>query len=144
MRFILLDRVLAIERGRWIRALKNVAMSEDIFEYHFPGFPVLPGAFLLECFEEASVLLIEATENYSVLLTLKGLRNAKYRRFVRPGAQVIVEAELTEPLGTWCRAQVDGREVACADLEFSAVPCPPRAGHLARIEELLSLLSSGA
>ncbi len=142
MRFILIDRILELEKGRAIRTLKNVAMSEDIFEYHFPGFPVLPGAFILESFEEASILLIEATEDYSVLPTLRHFRNAKYRRFVRPGAQLIVEAQLTRPGETHCRARVDSREVARAALGFSIVPCPRRAGHLARLEDLAILLSS--
>lgn len=142
MRFILLDRILQLEKGRGIRALKNVSLSEDIFEYHFPGFPVLPGAFLLESFEEASVLLIEATEDYSIVPTLKRLRHVKYRRFVRPGAQVLVEAQLTPPLKTRCQASVDGQEVARADLEFSASRCASGAGHLARLRELTVLLSS--
>jgi len=142
MRFIFVDRILELEKGRWIRTLKNVAMSEDVFEYHFPGFPVLPGSFILESFEEASVLLIEASEAYSVLPTLRYLRNVKYRRFVRPGAQLIVEAQFTHPLETRCRASVDAREAARADLEFSTVACPPGAGPLARLRELTRLLSS--
>jgi len=142
MRFIFIDRVLELERGRSIRGLKNVTMSEDIFEDHFPGFPVLPGALILESFEEASTLLIEATEDYGVLPSLSAVRNAKFRRFVRPGTQLVVEALLTGPGETWCRASADGREVARADLEFSAVTCPPRTGHLARLHELSLLLSS--
>jgi 3-hydroxyacyl-[acyl-carrier-protein] dehydratase len=142
MRFILLDRILALDKGQRIRALKNVALSEDIFEYHFPGFPVLPGAFLLESFEEASILLIEATQDYSVLPTLRCLRNAKYRRFVRPGAQLLVEAEFAAPLETRCRASVEGREVASADLEFSLVPCSRGAGYLTHLLDLTRLLSS--
>lgn len=142
MRFILVDRILELETGRWIRALKNVALSEDIFEYHFPGFPVLPGSFILESFEEASILLIEASEAYAVLPTLRCYRNAKYRRFVRPGAQLNVEAQFTHPFETRCRASVDGREVARADLEFSVVSCPPRAGHVAKLHDLALLLSS--
>jgi len=142
MRFIFVDRILELEKGRWIRTLKNVAMSEDVFEYHFPGFPVLPGSFILESFEEASVLLIEASEAYSVLPTLRYLRNVKYRRFVRPGAQLIVEARFTHPLETRCRACVDDREAARADLEFSVISCPPMAGHLTGLHELALLLSS--
>lgn len=142
MRFIFVDRILEIETERRIRALKNVAMSEDIFEHHLPGFPVLPGAFILESFEEASVLLIEARERYSVWPTLKCLRNAKYRRFVQPGAQLIIEARFTQLFETRCRATVDGREVGRADLEFSVAACAPRAGHLARLHDLALLLSS--
>ena len=142
MRFIFVDRILELEKGRSIRALKNVSMSEDIFEDHFPGFPVLPGALILESFEEASTPLIEATEDYSVLPTLKAFRNTKFRRFVRPGTQLVVEAQLTRPAETRCRAHADGREVARADLEFSVVTCPRGAGHLARLHDLSLLLSS--
>ena len=142
MRFIFVDRILELEKGRSIRTLKNVSMSEDIFEDHFPGFPVLPGALILESFEEASTLLIEATEDYAVLPTLRAFRNAKFRRFVRPGTQLLVEAQLTKPGETRCRAGADGQEVARADLEFSVVTCPPGAGHLTRLHELSLLLSS--
>ncbi len=142
MRFIFIDRILELEKGRSIRALKNIAMSEDIFEDHFPGFPVLPGALILESFDEASTFLIEATEEYAILPTLSVVRNAKFRRFVRPGAQLVVEARLTRPGETRCRASADGREVARADLEFSAVACPPGTGYLARLYELSLLLRS--
>lgn len=142
MRFIFVDRIVELEPSHAIRTLKNVAMSEDIFEYHFPGFPVLPGSFTLEAFEEASVLLLAAGTGFAVLPTLTTFANVKYRRFVRPGSQIAVEARLTTPHSTRCRATVDGREVARADLEFALVACSPGASPAGRLRALADLIAS--
>jgi 3-hydroxyacyl-[acyl-carrier-protein] dehydratase len=142
VRFVFVDRILELEPRRAIRTVKNVAMSEDIFEFHFPGFPVMPGSFSLEAFEEASVLLLGAGANFAVVPTLTAFANVKYRRFVRPGSQIVVEARLAAPAMTRCRATVDGREVARADLEFELAACPPGSAYEERLRALHDLIVS--
>jgi 3-hydroxyacyl-[acyl-carrier-protein] dehydratase len=141
MRYLLLDRILALEPGRQLRAVKNVAMSEDIFAFHFPGFPVLPGAFIVEAFSEASTLLLAATAGERAAPVLRQVRNAKFRRFVQPGARIAIEVRLTGPTATRCVATVDDREIARADLEFFGGASPPEDKRPEQLAALTSLLT---
>ena len=61
MRFVFVDRIVALDVGRSIETVKNVSASEDIFTDHFPDHPVFPGALIVESFEQAAQLLIAET-----------------------------------------------------------------------------------
>jgi 3-hydroxyacyl-[acyl-carrier-protein] dehydratase len=95
MQFILIDRILELELGRKIVAVKNLTLAEEYLAEHFPGFPVLPGVLMLEAVTQAAAWLIRATEDYahSVVL-LKSARAIRYGNFVTPGCQLTVEAQM--------------------------------------------------
>jgi 3-hydroxyacyl-[acyl-carrier-protein] dehydratase len=95
MQFILIDRILELEPGRKIVAVKNLTLAEEYLAEHFPGFPVMPGVLMLEAVTQASAWLIRATENYAhSIVVLKSAKAIRYGNFVTPGSQLTVEAKL--------------------------------------------------
>jgi 3-hydroxyacyl-[acyl-carrier-protein] dehydratase len=94
--FLLVDRVLEMEPGKRIRALKNVTVNEEYFLGHFPGHPVVPGVLLLEALAQAGALLLlhDLPSRESKLLYFTGVERARFRRPVVPGDQVILEVQV--------------------------------------------------
>jgi 3-hydroxyacyl-[acyl-carrier-protein] dehydratase len=99
MRFILIDKVIEIESGRRIKAIKGLSLAEEYLADHFPAFPVLPGVLLLEGLIESASWLVRATENFAhSMVLLEEARNVKYKSFLAPGTQIeyAVEAKTIE------------------------------------------------
>ncbi len=99
MRFILIDKVVSLEPGKMIKALKSVSLSEEYLADHFPTFPVLPGVLLLEGLVESASWLVRQTENFAhSMILLEEARNVKYKSFLAPGSQIeyTVEARAIE------------------------------------------------
>ncbi len=95
MRFSLLDRVLEIEPGKSITAVKAVTLSEEYLADHFPRFPVLPGVFMLEALTQASAWTIRLGEDFAhSIVVLRSARNVKYGDFVEPGKTLTVAIEV--------------------------------------------------
>lgn len=96
--FLLVDRVLMIEKGVRIKALKNVTINEPFFEGHFPHRPVMPGVLMLEALAQAAALLafdaMDASPESGSIYYFAGIDNARFKRPVEPGDQLILEAEL--------------------------------------------------
>ena len=130
--FLLIDRVVEIEPGKRIVAIKNITWNEPQFSGHFPDRPIMPGVLLCEAMAQAGGLLVSGTVNGSLdvakaaeelFLVLTTLDHVRFRRQVVPGDQVEIEVELVRkhrPL--WKlkgRAMVEGQLAAQA--EFSAV-----------------------
>jgi 3-hydroxyacyl-[acyl-carrier-protein] dehydratase len=96
--FLLVDRVLELERGKSIKALKNVTINEPFFEGHFPNRPVMPGVLMLEALAQASALLsfdaLNAAPDDQMIYYFAGMDGVRFRRPVEPGDQLILEAEL--------------------------------------------------
>ncbi len=89
MRFILIDKVVSLEAGKQIKAIKNVSLSEEYLADHFPTFPVLPGVLLLEGLIESASWLVRKSENFThSMILLEQARNVKYKSFLAPGAQI--------------------------------------------------------
>ena len=89
MRFILIDKVVSLEAGKRIKAVKNVSLSEEYLADHFPTFPVLPGVLLLEGLIESASWLVRKSENFThSMILLEQARNVKYKSFLAPGAQI--------------------------------------------------------
>ena len=89
MRFILIDKVISLEAGKQIKAVKNVSLSEEYLADHFPTFPVLPGVLLLEGLIESASWLVRRTENFAhSMILLEQARNVKYKSFLAPGSQI--------------------------------------------------------
>ena len=97
MRFTLIDRIVDLQPGAKITAIKNVSLSEEYLADHFPRFPVLPGVFMLEAMTQASAWLIRASEQFAhSMVLLKETRNVKYTNFLSPGQTLTVTAEIKE------------------------------------------------
>jgi 3-hydroxyacyl-[acyl-carrier-protein] dehydratase len=99
MRFILIDKIVEIEPGKRIKAIKSVSLAEEYLADHFPTFPVLPGVLLLEGLIESASWLVRATENFThSMILLAEAKNVKYKSFLAPGAQIeyTVEAKTIE------------------------------------------------
>ena len=96
--FLLVDRVLELEKGKRIKALKNVTINEPFFEGHFPNRPVMPGVLMLEALAQASALLsfdaLGASPDDQMIYYFAGMNDVRFRRPVEPGDQLILEAEL--------------------------------------------------
>lgn len=121
--FILVDRVLALEPGKRIRALKNVTINEPFFQGHFPGTPIMPGVLILEAMAQAGgVLVIESLppEKHGSLVYFMGIDKARFRQPVVPGDQLIFEIDMIKSRGRAAKlsgvATVDGNRVAEAEV----------------------------
>ena len=96
--FLLVDRVLEIEKGVRIRALKNVTMNEPFFTGHFPHRPVMPGVLMLGALAQAAALLafdtLGETPDDTTVYYFAGIDGARFKRPVEPGDQLILEVTL--------------------------------------------------
>lgn len=89
MRFILIDKVVSLDSGKQVKAVKSVSLAEEYLADHFPTFPVLPGVLLLEGLIESASWLVREAENFAhSMLLLEQARNVKYKSFLAPGAQI--------------------------------------------------------
>lgn len=93
MPYVPLDRVCTVDDER-ATAIKNVTFTEDFLATHFPQFPVVPGAMLIDSLLELAGVLIGHTVGGHGGVTLRSVRRARFKRFVRPGDQLEVVAEL--------------------------------------------------
>ena len=96
MRFIFVDRIIKMEKGKMASGVKNLAMSEDYFEHHFPFFPVMPGVLMLEAMIQLSSWLISYSTEFNSFGLLSKLYDAKFRRSVQPGDSLEVQVEWIE------------------------------------------------
>ena len=96
--FLLVDRVLELEKGKTIKALKNVTINEPFFEGHFPHRPVMPGVVMLEALAQAAALLafdaLDTSPNDQMVYYFAGIDGARFKRPVEPGDQLILEIDL--------------------------------------------------
>ncbi len=125
--FLLVDRVRECVPGKHLVALKNVTINEPYFIGHFPRRPVMPGVLIIEAMAQATGLLAFRTVGVppeNLLYYLVGIHNAKFRRPVEPGDQLVLFAEIQRSIrGVWCfdaRAEVDGKPVASAEIRCAA------------------------
>ena len=117
---LLVDRVLEIDRGKSIKALKNVTFNEPFFQGHFPHRPVMPGVMTLEALAQAAALLAFDSVGHSpdenTIYYFAGIDGARFKRPVEPGDQMIMDVVLERSKSGVFRfaakASVDG-ELAC-------------------------------
>jgi 3-hydroxyacyl-[acyl-carrier-protein] dehydratase len=96
MRFVLIDRIIDLQPGRSLLAVKNLTLAEEYLADHFPGFPVMPGVLMLEALTQAGAWLIRDLEDFAhSVVVLKSARTIKYGSFVEPGRQLQIRVELT-------------------------------------------------
>ena len=116
--FLLIDRVLEVERKKRLLAIKNVTANEPFFSGHFPGRPIMPGVLIIEAMAQAgaALLLLEVPDRHRKLMVFSGIERAKFRLPVVPGDQLRIEVESivwrANAAKMRGRAQVDGK-LAC-------------------------------
>jgi 3-hydroxyacyl-[acyl-carrier-protein] dehydratase len=109
MRFTLLDRVVAIEPGKSITAIKTLTLSEEYLADHFPRFPVMPGVLMLEAMTQAAAWTIRLGEDFAhSIVVLRSAKNVKYGDFVEPGKVLTVNAEVTAHDETTTKIKASG------------------------------------
>lgn len=125
--FLLIDRVVEIERMKKIVALKNVTVNEPFFQGHFPGFPIMPGVLIVEAMAQAggTLLLTEIEDRDNKLMVFTGIEKARFRRPVMPGDQLRIEVEVLVWRRTAVRmggkAFVNGKRVCEATISCQLV-----------------------
>lgn len=123
--FLLVDRILEINESK-IVGIKNVTRNEEFFNGHFPGHPIMPGVLHLEAMAQvAGVLMLNMPENKGKLAYFAGINNAKFRKPILPGDQIVMELEIIKirsRIGTFHGiAKVDGQVATEAELTFVIV-----------------------
>lgn len=126
--FLLVDRVTEFEAGKRIRAIKNVTFNEPFFTGHFPDHPVMPGVLVIEAMAQASGLLTQLTvgedNKTNQIFYLVRVDKARFARTVVPGDQLVMDIthkRSIRNMGLYeCRATVDGKEVASAEILCAA------------------------
>jgi len=121
---LMVDRVLELEKGKRIRALKNVTINEPYFVGHFPHRPVMPGVMMLEALAQAAALLAydaaDAKPDDKSVYYFAGIDAARFKRPVEPGDQVILDVTLDRMKSNifkfHARASVDGETAVEAGL----------------------------
>ena len=121
--FVMVDRILELDKGERVLALKNVTINEPFFQGHFPGDPIMPGVMILEAMGQAGGVLFWASlppEKRMLPLYFVGLDKAKFRKPVRPGDQLTLDLRIINQRLTAVRmagrATVDGQLVAEAEM----------------------------
>jgi len=126
MRFLLVDRIVALSPGNSIVATRAIDPDEDYFRDHFPGFPVVPGVLLTEMMAQAAGKCLNAERRPRGNAMLTRILSASFRQWVQPGNEVHLHATMTANTERYataeCRAEVDKRVVAQAKLFFSFIP----------------------
>ena len=128
--FLMVDRVIEYVSGESLTALQNVSYNEPYFTGHFPIRPVMPGVLILEALAQATGILAfictESKPEDDTLYYFVGVDNARFRRPVEPGDQLILDVSVTRNMrNVWrfdSEARVDGQVVATARIMCAAKP----------------------
>ncbi|HYH04525.1 MAG TPA: 3-hydroxyacyl-ACP dehydratase FabZ [Bacillota bacterium] len=121
--FLLVDRVLECEPKKRIVAIKNVTVNEEFFNGHFPAKPVMPGVLIIESMAQAAgLLMLSEGEFEGKIPYFTGIDNARFRRTIVPGDQIVMEIEVMRLRGNVGRvkavAKVDNQVATEAELMF--------------------------
>ena len=123
--FLMIDRVVELKAGEYIKVIKNITVNEPFFQGHFPKKAVMPGVLIVEAFAQAAALLgvqdIKKEKlNENSLFYLVGIDNARFRKPAGPGDQLHIEVKfITEKRNIWkyeAIALVDSKKIASAEL----------------------------
>ena len=122
--FLLIDRVISFESGKNLTAIKNVSFNEPQFTGHFPDQPIMPGVLIIEAMAQTAALLafksLDITKPEDHVVYFVGIDQARFKKPVVPGDQLIITAEIVRNLkGIWkfaVKAEVDGKLVSEAVL----------------------------
>lgn len=123
---LLVDKVIELEEGKRIVAIKNVTVNEPFFQGHFPKNPIMPGVLITESLAQTgAIMLLSMPENKGKLGVFTGINNFKFRRQVVPGDTLKLEAELLmyrHRMGKAnVKATVEGEVAAMGEISFAVI-----------------------
>src|SRR5271156_2327073 len=133
--FLLVDRVLDVQSGQYVRALKNVTFNEPFFPGHFPHRPVMPGVMIIEALAQAAGLLafktVGVVPDTETRFYFVAIDNARFHKPVEPGDQLVLKVTFKRAFkGIWKFhgvAEVEGAEVASAEIMAAPETKGPKA-----------------
>ncbi|MCW8128487.1 3-hydroxyacyl-ACP dehydratase FabZ [Microbulbifer halophilus] len=122
--FLLVDRVVELEEGKYIKGYKNISVNEEVFNGHFPEAPIFPGVMIVEAMAQVSGILgfktLGKKPEDGFLYLFAGIDDVRFKRQVVPGDRLELESEvLSERRSIWkfsCKASVDGELAASANV----------------------------
>ena len=127
--FLLVDRVLEVQKGKYCKALKNISGNEEVFQGHFPSQAVLPGVMIIEALAQTAGIVIHSGKDdasSSEIVFFAGIDKAKFRIPVVPGDQLVLETRLiNQRRNFWVfegKASVDNKLAAQAEIKLMLQP----------------------
>ena len=122
--FLLVDKITDYVPGEWAKGIKAVTVNEPFFTGHFPQYKVMPGVLIIEALAQVgAVAILSLPENKGKLAFFGGIKNARFKKQVRPGDVLELSCELIErrgPVGFGkAVAKVDGKVAAQGELPFA-------------------------
>lgn len=126
MRFLLVDRITELDRGKRAAGLKNVTMSEDFFTHHFPFHPIMPGALITECLVQLADWMLRENADFESIGLPSSFDSLKFYRMVTPGDQLKLEVELVSRDNGLCvirgQARIEDETVAAGRFTMTERP----------------------
>lgn len=142
MRFELIDRIIAVNPGHSLRAVKALSLAEEYLQDHFPGRPVMPGVLMVEAMVQACAWMVRLETDFGPsLVVLREARGVRYGQFVSPGDLLTVDVELVK-MGKGRahfkgRGSVDGRMVVSGRLELQYFNLADTKADMADVDDTL-------
>jgi 3-hydroxymyristoyl/3-hydroxydecanoyl-(acyl carrier protein) dehydratase len=129
MRFLLVDRILEMESGKYATGIKNVTLSEDFLTHHFPDYPIMPGTLIAEALVQLADWVIRESTSFTQMGLATSFERIKFRRLVRPGDQLRLEVNLLSRDGEQAvvegKAFCDGALVTSVSFTLGLEPLEP-------------------
>jgi 3-hydroxyacyl-[acyl-carrier-protein] dehydratase len=131
MRYLLIDHITEWKKGEHIRGIKNVAMSEDFLEFHFPKNPIMPGVLLLEALTQLTGWLEAASSDFKNWFLISNVRKCNFYGFAFPGDRVELEVRSISSAGADKKVYsgsgtVNGKKKIRAEFEGNIIPLANR------------------
>lgn len=144
MRFLLVDHIVELVPGQRVVAARTVPADMELFQDHFPGFPVMPGVLLTEMMGQAAAKCLDAQRLPRGKALLAKILSASFRDWVHPGAETTLRATIVANEARYanaeCELEVAGRRVAQCRLMFTFMPVESFAPNF-RDEQLEAFLA---